>query len=150
MVAAAMGIALLMPQKEQPIALHQDVQFTVGTQRIYETLLSSKDFTAFSGRNATIDPHVGGAFLLFDGHISGIIIELVPNERIVEAWRAADWPAGVYSIARFQLNAQGAGTQLVFDHVGFPAGQKDHLAAGWEANYWSLMKKYFQSGDRSP
>lgn len=74
----------------------------------------------------------------------GVNVELVPNERIVQAWRSADWPAGVYSIARFQLNAQGAGTQLVFDHIGFPAGQKDHLAAGWEANYWSLMKKYLK------
>lgn len=143
MMAAAMGLVSLMPQAAPPISLHQDVQFAVGTQRVYETLLSSKEFAAFSGRSATIDPRVGGAFLLFDGHITGINIELVPNERIVQAWRAADWPPGIYSIARFQLNAQGTGTQLVFDHVGFPAGQKDHLAAGWEANYWSLMKKYF-------
>ncbi len=144
MAIAALGIASLNPQKDPPISLHQDVQFTVGTKQVYDVLLSSKDFAAFSGRNATIDPHVGGAFLLFDGHISGVNVELVPNERIVQAWRAADWPAGVYSIARFQLNAQGAGTQLVFDHTGFPPGQKDHLAAGWEENYWSLMKKYLK------
>ena len=31
----------------------------------------------------------------------------------------------------------------MFDHVGFPEGLHNHLAEGWEENYWSLLKKYF-------
>src|SRR5438105_1219061 len=33
--------------------------------------------------------------------------------------------------------------RALFDHIGFPEGLHDHLAAGWEENYWSLLKKYF-------
>ena len=125
------------------IVIHQEIDFTASAQRIYEALLDGKQFTAFSARPAEIDRAVGGAFSLFGGHIVGRNLELVPNRRIVQAWRVVTWPEGDYSIARFELKAQGTATHLVFDHTGFPAGLHDHLAEGWEENYWSLLKKYF-------
>jgi activator of HSP90 ATPase len=67
---------------------------------------------------------------------------MVPGKLLVQAWRAADWPEGVFSIVRFELKAQGAGTLIVFDHTGFPNGQGAHLAAGWHANYWEPLKKH--------
>ena len=89
-----------------------------------------------------ISREAGGAFALFGGHIVGRHIELVPNERIVQAWRVATWDPGVYSIAKFALVEQGSGTKLVFDHGGFPKGQGEHLAAGWKANYWEPLEKF--------
>ncbi len=134
------------------ISIHQEVNFLVKPQRLYEGLLSSKQFSEstkksfadFSSTSANIDPTVGGTFSVFDGHIIGRILELVPNQRIVEAWRVEDWPAGIYSIARFEFKAQGSGTQLIFDHVGFPEGLKEHLATGWQQHYWDALTKYFQ------
>jgi activator of HSP90 ATPase len=107
--------------------------------------LDTKKFTAFSGRKVEIDRDAGGAFSLFEGHIVGRNVELVPNKRIVQAWRVVTWPEGVYSIARFELEAKGDGTHLVFDHIGFPEGMKDHLAEGWQTNYWSLLQKYLKT-----
>jgi hypothetical protein len=46
---------------------------------------------------------VGGAFTLFGGHITGRHIELVPDQRIVQAWRVVDWIPVVYSIVKFEL-----------------------------------------------
>lgn len=92
--------------------------------------------------SAKIEARAGGAFSLFDGHIIGRNIELVPDRRIVQAWRVVDWPEGIYSIARFELDAQGSGTRLVFDHTSFPAGLHDHLASGWQERYWAPLKKY--------
>jgi activator of HSP90 ATPase len=126
------------------ITIHQEIDFTVSPQRLYEALLDAKQFTAFSGRPAEIDRTAGGAFSLFGGHIIGRNLELVPNQRIVQAWRVVTWPEGAYSIARFELKAQGSETRLVFDHIGFPEGLHDHLAEGWESNYWALLKKYFR------
>jgi hypothetical protein len=48
---------------------------------------------------------------------------------------------GVYSIARFELVKDGAGTRLVFDHTGFPKGQGEHLSQGWHKNYWEPLEK---------
>jgi activator of HSP90 ATPase len=125
------------------ITIHQEIDFTASPQRIYEALLDTKQFTAFSGMPAEINREVGGAFSVFKGHIIGRNLELVPNQRIVQAWRVVTWPEGVYSIARFELQAQGSGTHLVFDHIGFPEGLHDHLAEGWQEHYWDLLKNYF-------
>jgi hypothetical protein len=35
----------------------------------------------------------------------------------------------------------GSGTQLTFDHTGFPNGEAEHLAEGWHVNYWEPMMK---------
>jgi activator of HSP90 ATPase len=126
------------------ITIHQEIDFNASPQRVYEALLDAKQFAAFSGMPAEINREVGGAFSLFKGHIVGRNVELVPNQRIVQAWRTVDWPEGAYSIVRFEFMPQGSGTHLVFDHIGFPEGLRDHLAEGWEGHYWSLLKKYFQ------
>ena len=65
----------------------------------------------------------------------------MPNERIVQVWRAGSWDPGSYSIARFVLVESGGGTKIVFDHTGFPKGQAEHLAEGWRTNYWEPLTK---------
>lgn len=140
------------PDSLKGITIHQVVELKASPQRVYEVLLSSalfsactkKSFDNFTANSARIDPAAGGSFSLFDGHIIGLIVELVPNQRIVEAWRVVDWPAGDYSIARFELKATGSGTQVTFDHIGFPLGLKEHLAIGWQQHYWDAMAKYFE------
>lgn len=134
------------------VIIHQEVDFSTSPGRLYSILLSSKEFSActkksfanFSAGSATIDPVLGGTFSLFDGHIVGRILELVPGQRIVEAWRVVDWPAGAWSIARFELKAKGSGTHLIFDHTGFPDGLKEHLATGWQQHYWDALAKFLQ------
>jgi len=91
---------------------------------------------------AVISHEPGSAFSLFGDYIVGRQIELVPNQRIVQAWRVASWSPGVFSLARFELQDQGSATKLVFDHIGFPAGTAEHLAAGWHANYWEPLQKF--------
>jgi activator of HSP90 ATPase len=135
-------------------SIHQEVTVKAERARVYAALTDAAQFQKVvllsaavrSGmvqatKPAEIAREPGGAFSLFGGHISGRTIELVPNERVVQAWRAGDWPTGVYSIARFELLEEGQGTRLVFDHTGFPVGQAEHLAAGWKGNYWEPLEK---------
>ena len=136
-------LACALAQANKSITIHQEIDFNTSPQLLYEALLDANQFTAFSGRPAEINREVGGAFSLFGGHIVGRNVELLPNHRIVQAWRVVTWPEGVYSITKFELKPNGSGTRLVFDHIGFPEGLHDHLAEGWESNYWMLLKKYF-------
>src|SRR5882757_6806859 len=124
-------------------SLHQEVDFKASPQRIYEALLSSKDFAAFTGAPAEIDPKAGGAFSLFGGMVVGRNVELVPNQRIVQAWRVvADFPEGVYTLVKFELKSRGADTTVILDHTGFREGDFDHLSAGWHSHYWEPLKKF--------
>lgn len=124
-------------------ALHQNVELNASPQRIYEILLDSKQFAAFSGMPpADIDPKAGGAFSMFSGMIVGRNIELIANQRIVQAWRPTHWDPGFYSIAKFELKPQASATLLALDHWGFPEGDYDHLFDGWNLRYWNPLKKY--------
>jgi activator of HSP90 ATPase len=123
-------------------SLHQEIDFKTGLQRMYEVLLDSKQFAAFTGLAAEIDPKAGGAFSMFGGLIVGRNVELIPNQRIVQAWRPTHWDPGVYSIVRFELKSNGSGTTVVLDHTGFPEGEFDNLNSGWPIRYWEPLKKF--------
>jgi activator of HSP90 ATPase len=123
-------------------SLHQEIELKAAPQRIYEILLDSKQFAAFTGMPATIDPAAGGALTMFGGMIVGRNVELVPRQRIVQAWRPTHWDPGVYSVVKFELKPQGSGTLLILDHTGFPEGDYDSLFKGWGLRYWDPLKKY--------
>ena len=134
-------------------SIHQEPVFAASSKRVYEALTDPNEFTRvvqLSGalqamhlpdEPAVISREAGGAFALFGGYITGRHVELVPNVRLVQAWRAGSWSSGVYSIARFELVKQGAGCKIVFDHTGFPKGEAQSLASGWKAHYWDPLTK---------
>lgn len=166
-VGAAAGIALSVARfpalGQQPAAgkqtsptgnenrtsLHQEIDLNAMPDRIFHILLDSKEFAAFTGMAATIDPAPGGAFNTFGKLIEGRNIEIIPSSRIVQAWRPAYWTPGVYTVVHVELKASSAsitssiiGTTLVLDHTGFPEGEFDHLDPGWHMRYWDPLKKY--------
>ena len=122
--------------------IHQEIVVAASPQRVYSALTDSQQFSALTGAPAEISREAGGAFSCFGGMIVGRHVELMANERIVQAWRVANWDVGVYSVARFVLKAQGTGTLIIFEHAGFPDGTGEHLETGWHSNYWEPLKKY--------
>jgi activator of HSP90 ATPase len=134
-------------------SIRQEPVFTASPKRVYNVLTEAKQFTRvvqLSGalqamhlpdKPAEISKEVGGAFSLFGGFITGRHIELLPNVRVVQAWRAGDWPPGIYSIAKFELVKQRSACKIVFDHTGFPKGAAESLASGWKAHYWEPLAK---------
>jgi uncharacterized protein YndB with AHSA1/START domain len=139
-------------------AIHQEVAFKAPRQRVYAALTDSKQFDAVTrlsdavrlvtapGAKATSISHeVGGEFTLFGGYITGRHLELIPGERLVQAWRAAGWKPGEYSIVEFEFANDGKGSKLSFDHRGFPDGNGSHLADGWHVHYWEPLAKYLST-----
>jgi len=133
--------------------IHQEPIFAASRKHVYDALTDPKQFDKviqlsgvmqtmhLPGKPAEISREEGGAFKLFGGYIMGRQVELVPNERIVQAWRTGGWDSGIYSIARFELVEQGSGTKIIFDHTGFPPGEAEALASGWKAHYWNPLDK---------
>lgn len=139
-------------------SIHQEVVFKASRKRVYDALTDAEQFDKVVHLSAAMLPgmttaakpsevshEAGGAFSAFGGYVTGRQVELVPNERIVQAWRAGSWDPGSYSIAKFVLIEQGADTKLVFDHTGFPTGEAQHLAEGWKGNYWEPLAKFLAS-----
>jgi activator of HSP90 ATPase len=145
-----LGQTQALPSQELPstaanqgrTSLHQEVAFKANPQRLCDLLLDSKLFAAFTGMPAEIDRKPGGAFKTFGGLVEGRNVEILPGQRIVQAWRPANWDPGIYSIVRFELKPQGAETIVVLDHTGFPEGKYDSLNSGWPLRYWDPLRKY--------
>ena len=69
---------------------------------VYETLMDGEQHGALSGQPTTVSRRVGGAFKV--GHdLEGKQLTLTADKRIVQTWRANNWPKGVYSKATFAL-----------------------------------------------
>ncbi len=105
-------------------------------------LVDSSQHAKFTGAPAEIGARVGEAWSAYGGKISGRNIELVDAARIVQTWRAGNWPEGVHSIVRFELKAERDGTKVLLDHDALADDQVPHIDGGWEKMYWEPLRKY--------
>ena len=121
--------------------IHQEVTFRAPVESVYNALTSSDQFAAVTSAAAEVSIEEGGIFSCFDGQITGRHVELKPNERIVQAWRVETWEPGVWSLVRFELQADGDGTTLTFDQTGYPEEAHEHLDSGWHKMYWEPLRK---------
>ena len=121
--------------------IQQTETFQATAADIYELLTDSAKFSDMTGgAPAEIDASEGGDISMFGGMITGRTIEAVPNQRLVQAWRPQPWDAGVYSLVKFEIVADGDSTTVSLDHAGFPEDQGEHLAQGWHDNYWNNIR----------
>jgi uncharacterized protein YndB with AHSA1/START domain len=125
--------------------IHQEVVFKASPAQIYRALTDSSEHARFTGAPAEVSPHEGGTFACHGGYVLGRNLSLVPDRRIVLAWRGKDWAADVYSIARFELTREGEQTRLVFDQDAVPDEHVDHIDSGWKRKYWEPLRAYLES-----
>ena len=123
--------------------IHQTIEFTVSPHEVYETLMDSKKHARFSGGTAKISRRVNGQIMAYDGYITGRNLELIPDQKIIQEWRAVDWEPGQISQVTFELSAIPTGTRLEFTHTGLPAGTEPEFTQGWIDNYWEPMQRLF-------
>jgi len=146
LILGSIAAASVHAQTKGPeMAVHQEIDLPATPARVYEILLDAKQFAAFTKDTAEVQPRAGETFKLFGGRIEGRNVELIPNQRIVQAWRPAAWPPGVYSIVRFELVPHASGTRVVLDHAGFTADHWETLSEGWLARYWDPLHKYLNA-----
>ena len=125
--------------------IHQEITFNASANAVYKALTDSGEFAKFTGAEARIDAMEGGAFLCFGTFIAGRHVELVPDTRIVQAWRVFNWPEGVYLIVRVELTEVDGKTTLVLDHTGVPEDAAGHVDGGWEVKYWQPLREYLEN-----
>lgn len=127
-----------------PTTIRQSVTFQCSPHKVYEVLMDSRRHSRFSGAAARISRKVGGAISAYDGYIEGVNLELIPDRKIVQQWRASDWPKGTTSVVRFTLAKEGTRTRLAFTQSGVPASQYAQLKQGWIEFYWKPMRKMLE------
>ena len=121
-------------------AIRHSVTFKATPHQVYEALMDSRKHARFTGEAARISRKVGSKFTAYGGYITGTNVELVQDEKIVQTWHAADWPAGHESRVTFSLKPVEGGARLSFTHTGVPDEHYESIKQGWIEHYWMPMK----------
>jgi activator of HSP90 ATPase len=125
--------------------VHQTVTLKADPKDVYHALMNSDIQSKITGSKAVIGSKTGSPFSVWDGGINGFNLALDKNKKIVQAWRAEEWPKGHYSVAVFDLEKTESGTKLVFDQYGVPDDDCKNISDGWKSYYWNSMKSMFKT-----
>jgi len=128
--------------------IRQTVTINATPRAVYEALMDSRRHAKFTGGAARISRKVGGAFSVFDGYARGVNVALERNRRIVQTWRANDWPARHYSLVTFALTKASKGTRLTFTQTNIPSDQVESVRQGWKEFYWTPLKAMLETPAR--
>ena len=109
---------------------------------IYETIMDSKKHTELSRQPTTVSRRVGGAFKV-GNDLEGNQLKLTKDKRIVQTWRANNWPKGTYSKAAFALARTTGGTRVTFRQTGVPDKFYGEISKGWRVYYWTPLRKQY-------
>ena len=109
---------------------------------LYATIMEPARHGALFGQEVKISDREGAAFSV-GRDLEGKNLRLVKDKKIVQQWRANNWPAGVYSTATFAFAKAPGGAKVTFTQTGVPSPFYKEIADGWRAYYWGPMRKAF-------
>ena len=69
------------------MTIEQTITIKSSPEKVYNAIMTASEFAEVTGAPADIAADEGGAFACFGGQVVGRHIELVPKQRIVQAWR---------------------------------------------------------------
>ena len=118
--------------------------FPITSDKLYKAWLDSKEHSSFTGSKAVVSKGLNRKFTAYDGYISGKNLILEPNKRIVQSWRATDFPEKhPDSFIEIIFEPQKTGTKLTLKHSGIPEGMGKDYKKGWKDFYFKPMKEYY-------
>lgn len=123
--------------------IKQVILFKASPLEVYDAIMDSKKHSAFTGDTAKIGKKAGEGFTAYGGYAEGKNVELIPGGKIVQTWRASDWPSGVYSKVTFLFEKTKDRTKMTFIQEGVPEEFYEDIEQGWIDFYWTKMKETF-------
>ena len=121
-----------------------EVLLPVAAEVVYEAYLDSEIHSDFTGAMAAIEARTNTFFTAWDGYITGKILKLEENRRILQSWRTTEFPLEAESsLVDIILEERGDECLLKLIHSEIPQGQGKNYKEGWDEHYFQPMKKYF-------
>jgi len=129
--------------------IKEDFKFRARSGDIYESLLDQRRVESYTQSSAKIDPKPGGTFEIYGGNISGIFIELVKNEKIVQKWRVSTWPEAHFSHVVMTFEDTPDGCVLHLNQENVPRDEVANIRQAWNLNVFERMRRLFGFGSVS-
>ena len=118
--------------------VQREIRIDAAPSTVFEFLTDPAKMVRWMGTEAVLDPRPGGDYRVnISGHerVSGEVIEIVPDRRLVFTW---GWEDGALPVApgkstvEISLEPDGKGTRLRLTHRDLPPGMHTFHRLGWE------------------
>ncbi|ASB48497.1 SRPBCC domain-containing protein [Alkalitalea saponilacus] len=96
----------------------------------------------WSGYPAVMPSEAGQEFSMWEGDIQGRLLELVPENKIVQEWYFGDQTEP--SVATIKLFPSGSKVQVDVIHINIPAEAFEDIAQGWEEYILGAIKEFLE------
>ncbi|GJQ15382.1 hypothetical protein GpartN1_g7173.t1 [Galdieria partita] len=120
-------------------------KFRASPKDLYECFVLAPKIQAYTRQKAEIAPQVNQSFSLLQGQITGTIVSLEPEKRIVQEWRMKDWPSGHYSrvVIEFKTKEEEGLTLLHLIQESVPEDYAQQTEQGWRQHIFLPIKVVF-------
>jgi uncharacterized protein YndB with AHSA1/START domain len=115
---------------------------------VWRALTEPDLIKAWSGAEAKFEPTVGVEYSLWDGSITGVILEVEPHKMLVQSWKPDDWNIDD-SVVTFTLTPDGKATRIDLLHENVEEFDYAGTTEGWDQYYLGAIKRMFEAKPRS-
>lgn len=120
----------------------------IAPEKLFKDWLNSKGHSLLTGSKAKIKPMPLSKFSAWDSYISGRIIEVESNYRILHSWRTSEFRSyDLDSLLELIFHEEGNGCLLILKHWNLPSGTSEKYLNGWLNYYQRPMNLYYNSNN---
>jgi len=109
---------------------------------VYNALTNPFAIELWSGYPAVMELKKESEFSLWEGDISGKVLDFEKDKKIVQEWYFGN--EAHPSIVTIELFPQKNKTYLVLNHTNIPLVDFDNITEGWTEFYLGAIKKFFE------
>ncbi len=96
----------------------------------------------WSGYPAVMSKEVGSEFSLWEGDITGCILEIEEEKKVVQEWYFGEQEET--SIVTLKFFVQGSKVQIDLMHTNIPEEAYDDIVEGWNEYYLGAIKTFLE------
>ena len=111
-------------------------------EEVFAALTNPFQIEIWSGYPADMKAEVGYVFSWWEGDITGVNLEVVPNRRLVQEWFFGEQKE--QSLVEIKLKKENGKTLLELRHSHIPDEVYDEITEGWREYYLGSMKEMLE------
>lgn len=126
--------------------IRQKVTFSASPRELFNIYLDSKKHGAAIDGKVSVSRKAGSRFSAFGGMLRGRTLMIVPDQLIVQSWRASSWKKNdPDSVLALQFDRVKNGGRITLVQVNVPAHAYRNINGGWPKHYWKPWKNYLKA-----
>lgn len=119
-----------------------ELEIAADPEEVFAALTNPFQIGVWSGYPADMKAEAGYVFSLWEGDISGINIEVVPDRLLVQEWFFGEQEER--SVVHIGLKKKQGRTLVQLEHTHIPEEVYDEITEGWREYYLGAVKSMLE------